>query len=132
MPEPVAFLTGRVVSTESSTNITAGTDPTSVAHAKNRSWVLDTAAELNGACLPKNHYRAGLVIDNTNCDAIAVLAYGDDGALDITGDGDHDIEIPAGAMWEMPREAINKGIIAIQLKTNTGTGPCLVYETSYL
>lgn len=130
MPEAIPFLTGHIVSTETSTQITTGTAPENVDHAKNRHWVITDGANA-GASLPINHYRHMVVVDNTQSDTAACVTYGDSGSLDLTADGNHDIEIPAGAMWEMPKP-VTKGLVAVQLLATSGTGPCIVLETSYI
>jgi hypothetical protein len=101
----------------------------SVANAKNRRWIITDGAN-SGANLPVNAYRAGVVVDNTGCDQVACVTFGNAGVLDLTADGAHDIEIPAGAYWEMPKPTL-KGMVAVQLLVSSTSGPCLVYETSY-
>jgi hypothetical protein len=126
--EPIPFYTGRTVSQQAVVDITPGTVHASVTNAKNRSWAI-TAATATGAFLPINYYRHMVVVDNTGCDQVAVIYFGSDDS-DRTPDGDHELRVPAGAFWEMPQPAY-KGAMAVQLMGATGTGPCLVLETSY-
>jgi hypothetical protein len=129
MAEPYPFNTGRTVSQQAVVDITPGTVHASVTHAKNRSWVLTTATAGGAAFLPINHYRHLVTVDNTGCDQIAVIYFGSDDS-DRTADGDHELRVPAGAFWEMPRPPY-KGAMAVQLMGISGTGACLVFETSY-
>jgi hypothetical protein len=80
--EPIHFATGRVLSTDAVTTVTAGTNradlSTAEVVAKNKQWRLTAAAA--GANMLRNVYRAEVTVDNSagNANAWLVITTSDD------------------------------------------------------
>ena len=128
----IPFLTGRVLSTDAVTDITAGTNVSALTsaetNAKNRRWKLTDAT--NCANMPRNYYWAIVIVENSDgvADAYVSINAGDDPATTTAYRW-----VPAGMIAEFTRtpSIIGPEPMSVMLDAASATA-CIVTERSYI
>jgi len=131
MPAAVPFLTNNRLSSDASVEITAGTAAASLStaeqNAKNRIWRLTAAA--NGANLPRNPYRAVVIVDNSLGSATAYLVLTES---DNPASTNYMAAVPSGisTSFSVKELLVGTGEFAVVLSGASATA-CVVTERSF-